>query len=426
MSKLLAAAAAAMNGQTSETDAGLQRYGQKLERIVWCKIRTNGGTQMRSGLNEVTVSEYAEAMTLANDYIPFPPLIVFYDGQDYWLGDGFHRHAAAGKAFNEDCSIPCDIRSGTRRDAVLYAAGANADHGLRRTNADKQRAIKTLLDDTEWSSWSNREIARRCKVDEKTVRMMRDAMGAKTVQMPVVSAELPQIQQSSPAGQSLSVPQSASAEVPQMRKFERGGKMHEMKVPQVKYVHLMGLRSLLFDWVARDGTEEARYIRLHKARFVDACGEELRSYLREKNVNWREAELKMALSNFMDEKMANLLAHDRRMAGCRLQYEAYTALWRGGVKRGDGMVWLPGVPTVAEALQSIDECMARQSEDDIKILPSLHYPERMIRVCKSFLDNDVRVLEKLTGRADLADAVRDSVAELMRALEPAQTDVPVL
>lgn len=62
------------------------------------------------------------------------------------------------------------------RDAVLYSVGANAEHGARRTNEDKRRCVDTLLRDPEWCKWSNREIAKRCKVSPKLVNNMRDEL----------------------------------------------------------------------------------------------------------------------------------------------------------------------------------------------------------------------------------------------------------
>jgi N6-adenosine-specific RNA methylase IME4 len=58
-------------------------------------------------------------------------------------------------------AINADARQGTRRDAVLFSVGANASHGLRRTHEDKRQAVRTLLEDEEWSKWSDAEIARR-------------------------------------------------------------------------------------------------------------------------------------------------------------------------------------------------------------------------------------------------------------------------
>src|SRR3979411_695781 len=92
----------------------------------------------------------------------FPPIVVFHDGTDHWLSDGFHRHAAAKKAGLH--SLRAKILQGTRRDAILHAVGASTPQGLRRTNADKPRAVTILLDDEEWGSWSDGHIARQCGV----------------------------------------------------------------------------------------------------------------------------------------------------------------------------------------------------------------------------------------------------------------------
>lgn len=122
-------------------------------------ITINGGTQSRVALNESTVAEYAEVIRLGGD---LPPVVVFEDGSDIWLADGFHRyhaHRAAGAM-----EIACDVRTGTKRDAILYSVGANAVHGLRRSDADKRRAVMTLLADPEWAAWPQRQIAQACSV----------------------------------------------------------------------------------------------------------------------------------------------------------------------------------------------------------------------------------------------------------------------
>ena len=133
------------------------------------QIRTDGGTQARAATNQATVAEYAEAMADPNTV--FPPVIVYFDGKDYWLADGFHRLAAWKQIGRTD--IPTDIRQGDRRRAVLHSVAANSAHGLRRTNDDKRRAVLTLLEDDEWAQWSNREIAKRCAVSEGFVRSLR-------------------------------------------------------------------------------------------------------------------------------------------------------------------------------------------------------------------------------------------------------------
>lgn len=133
------------------------------------KIRTDGGTQSRAALNEATVAEYAEAM--ADPATTFPPITVYFDGKEYWLADGFHRVAAWARVGRED--IPADVRQGDRRQAILHSVAANSAHGLRRTNEDKRRAVLTLLDDAEWSQWSDREISRRCAVSAPLVATLR-------------------------------------------------------------------------------------------------------------------------------------------------------------------------------------------------------------------------------------------------------------
>ncbi len=145
-----------------------------LETIILDHIQTDGGTQPREYLNELVLGEYTEAM--AHEAV-FPPLTLFYDGSHYWLVDGFHRFFAAKK--HGAASIVAEVVQGTRRDAILYAAGANATHGLRRTNADKRRAVMILLQDEEWQRWSNREIASQCGVTHTFVGKLRQELVAK-------------------------------------------------------------------------------------------------------------------------------------------------------------------------------------------------------------------------------------------------------
>lgn len=147
--------------------------------IPLADIRTDGGTQARAALDPATVAEYRDLYAAG---VPLPPVVLFYDGESYWLADGFHRVAASDPATYPAYAIAADVRQGTRRDAVLYAAGANATHGLRRTNADKRRAVETLLRDDEWRQWSDREIARRACVSDKTVAALRKELTAEIPQ----------------------------------------------------------------------------------------------------------------------------------------------------------------------------------------------------------------------------------------------------
>lgn len=128
--------------------------------------------QPRQQINEAVVTDYAKAMATGTT---FPPVTVFHDETAYWLADGFHRHAAAKEAGRK--TIDCTVAPGTLRDAILHAVGANATHGLRRSNDDKRRAVETLLHDPEWAAWSDREIARQCGVTHPFVARMRALSG---------------------------------------------------------------------------------------------------------------------------------------------------------------------------------------------------------------------------------------------------------
>ena len=45
------------------------------------QIRTDGGTQPRAELREEVIADYAERMESG---VTFPPVIVFFDGTNYW------------------------------------------------------------------------------------------------------------------------------------------------------------------------------------------------------------------------------------------------------------------------------------------------------------------------------------------------------
>jgi uncharacterized ParB-like nuclease family protein len=144
--------------------------------IAVISIRTDGGTQQREALREETVAEYTEAILAGAE---LPPVIV-YDEQSeahdgvYWLADGFHR-LAAYKAAGKD-KIRAEVREGTLRDAILFSVGANATHGLRRSNEDKRRAVLTLLKDEVWSKWSDRQIGEASGTTHPFVAKLRRAL----------------------------------------------------------------------------------------------------------------------------------------------------------------------------------------------------------------------------------------------------------
>lgn len=136
------------------------------------KIIIDAGTQSRAKIDENVVADYADRM---KDGDQFPPVIVFTDGKSSWLADGFHRFFAAKR-----CGAPginCEVRDGSLRDAILFSFGANTSHGLRRTAADKRKAVIAMLEDIEWQDWADREIARHCGVSHPMVASIRKELG---------------------------------------------------------------------------------------------------------------------------------------------------------------------------------------------------------------------------------------------------------
>jgi hypothetical protein len=134
-------------------------------------IRLDGGTQTRAGLLEETIEEYTDRLKKDPDCHWDTPVVVFDDGTEYWLADGFHRHQAYSRAGLE--TMPCEIHLGEQRDALAYALSANASHGLRRSNADKRRAVELALADPEWSQWTDGQIAKLCAVSSAFVGKIR-------------------------------------------------------------------------------------------------------------------------------------------------------------------------------------------------------------------------------------------------------------
>jgi len=154
--------------------------GADVVRLPIAEIRLDGGTQPRSALDFAAIDDYAEAMATG---VKFPAVVVFHDGEHYWLADGFHRlKAAFASGFD---AIDCELRQGTLEDAQWYSFSANKANGLRRTNEDKQRAVKSALLHPRAAEMSNSAIARHVGVDEATVRNWRTRLAA--------SSEIPKI-----------------------------------------------------------------------------------------------------------------------------------------------------------------------------------------------------------------------------------------
>jgi len=149
--------------------------------LALAQIQQDPSIQQRvGGIQSARVSEYSKAMKNGDT---FPPVVVYYDQEqdEYGGADGFHRCVAAEDAGLSEIEV--EVREGTRRAALLHAVGANAAHGIRRKNADKRKAVFTLLADEEWRVWSDHEIAKQTHTTQPFVSKLRGLMKNDTLRI---------------------------------------------------------------------------------------------------------------------------------------------------------------------------------------------------------------------------------------------------
>jgi hypothetical protein len=137
-------------------------------------IRIDGGTQARVALNQDVVKDYAEKM---RDGEKFPAVVVYFDGSDYWLADGFHRYFATKS--NGTVSIECEVKNGTLDDATLFAFSANGKRGLSMSAEDNRNVIYAMLRHPEWKLWTNAAIAKHVGVSKMTVGRVKATLDLK-------------------------------------------------------------------------------------------------------------------------------------------------------------------------------------------------------------------------------------------------------
>jgi uncharacterized ParB-like nuclease family protein len=136
-------------------------------------IEATSATQIRTKIHSDVVNIYTKDM---EDGAIFPPLDVFAEkgSERYILADGFHRHRAYINTETEE--IQCHLHEGGLQEALVFALGANEQHGLRRSSADKRLAVKKALKDPAISQLTLREIADICRVSHTTVAKLRNEM----------------------------------------------------------------------------------------------------------------------------------------------------------------------------------------------------------------------------------------------------------
>lgn len=144
------------------------------KKLKLSQIRTDGKTQSRKSIDPKWVKNYAENM---KEGAIFPLPVVFFDGKDHWLADGFHRVAAMKS--NGLLEIEVEIKEGGVRDAKLFAIGANNLHGRNMSFDEIRNNIIEMLKDEEWGQWSDERIAKAVNVSRITVYRIRKSLESK-------------------------------------------------------------------------------------------------------------------------------------------------------------------------------------------------------------------------------------------------------
>lgn len=146
----------------------------KIQDVQLDRIQQTHETQARDHIDSQHVKDIADAIRAGN---PIDPVTLFADGQTYWIGDGHHRINAAVQADSK--KVTAHVHSGGKVAAIMHAAGANATHGLKRTNADKRRAVEMCLDALKQTgkTWKQADIARHCGVARATVAEVQAERG---------------------------------------------------------------------------------------------------------------------------------------------------------------------------------------------------------------------------------------------------------
>jgi len=125
--------------------------------------------QPRAEINDAIVQEYGDDMRNGD---VFPPIRVIGE----WLVDGWHRVAAAEQIGRTE--LAAVVTPGTFDEAEDFTFTVNRGHGLRRTHADIQAAIRRALLTNRWVKRADKWISRVVGCSQHTVTATRERLEA--------------------------------------------------------------------------------------------------------------------------------------------------------------------------------------------------------------------------------------------------------
>ncbi len=119
----------------SSVDGNQGSEPTRVEYLALDEIRKDGGTQPRATIDLKHVLLLEEQM---EDGQQLEPVVVFYDGESYWLADGFHRFCAhrnrASVAIAGLCPEVPDPGTSPRISDSGQPGGAWLGHPARRSD----------------------------------------------------------------------------------------------------------------------------------------------------------------------------------------------------------------------------------------------------------------------------------------------------
>lgn len=128
--------------------------------------------QIRDGLNEATVAQYAEVLEAHPGHWPFPAVVLTREGLR--CVDGAHRIAAAMRVGRE--TVEADYsEAATEDEARIEAAVANLRNGLPLTAAERRKAIRRVMEARP--AWTDAQVADRMGLHRNTVARVRKELG---------------------------------------------------------------------------------------------------------------------------------------------------------------------------------------------------------------------------------------------------------
>ena len=127
-----------------------------MNTIALSKINLKAPTQLRSSGEDMThVEDLAHSFADTGSFKELPWVALIKDTNEYVPIDGFHRLTAL-QWLEEQEEIKCQVdlenvsvrltEFDTMSEAIVAAAGVNANHGLKRKKGDIQNTIRKLLE----------------------------------------------------------------------------------------------------------------------------------------------------------------------------------------------------------------------------------------------------------------------------------------